>query len=337
MTTPWFITRGAVLTWDDITTYDWVALAAAAGLTTLSVHTDALTSERGAAFLDECRQAGLAIERQQHALSRLLPRELFDKDPAMFRLTEDGERSPDSNCCASSAAGLDVIAANAVGELDDPGTTTGRYYFWPDDGGLRCHCRECAGLSHTDQALLVENRIVRAMREVRPDAQVSHLAYQSTMPAPERVRPEPGVFLEFAPFFRTWEVPLSRRDAHGPGWDRDVPGRDSRRAARRDDRRIAHGDYLDHLDANLACFGAETAQVLEYWLDVSLFSDWTLPAVELPWADGVLRDDLDTYGSRGIRHVTAFAAYMNGAYFAAHPSTEPVRAYGAALLDWRRP
>ncbi|RIQ10827.1 DUF4838 domain-containing protein [Jiangella rhizosphaerae] len=335
MTTPWFTTRGVVLTWDDITTYDWVALAAEAGLTTISVHTDALTSERGHAFLDACRRAGLEVEREQHALSRLLPRDLFETDPAMFRMTEDGRRVPDSNCCASSEAALEVIAANAVKELDDPGTTTGRYYFWPDDGGERCHCDGCAGLSHTDQALLVENRIVTALREVRADAQVSHLAYQSTMPAPVQVRPEAGVFLEFAPFFRTWEVPLSRRDAQGPDWPRDVPERGSRRAARRDDRRVAHGDYLDHLDANLACFGAETAQVLEYWLDVSLFSDWTLPAVELPWADGVLEDDLSTYGSRGIRRITTFAAYMNGGYFAAYPSTDPVRAYGAALLDWR--
>jgi hypothetical protein len=35
-----------------------------------------------------------------------------------------------------------------------------------------------------------------------------------------------------------------------------------------------HGQPLDALGASLAWFGAEDAQVLEHWLDVSRFSGW---------------------------------------------------------------
>jgi hypothetical protein len=41
-------------------------------------------------------------------------------------------------------------------------------------------------------------------------------------------------------------------------------------------------------------FPAGTAQVLEYWLDVSRFSQWKRPAVRLPWRRDVLEADLAT-------------------------------------------
>ncbi|ACQ78702.1 conserved hypothetical protein [Beutenbergia cavernae DSM 12333] len=334
---PWFTTRGIVLTWDDVTSYDWPALAARAGLTTVSVHTsaDGWASPAAHELRARCAELGLAIEEQQHALDRLLPRALFDTAPGMFRAGADGVRTPDANCCASSPDALDVIAEHAVTELERSATTTDRFYFWADDGGGWCHCPRCSELSPSDQSLLISNHVMRALRRVRPAAQLSHLAYQSTMAAPVATVPEKGVFLEFAPFFRTWEVPLSRTEANGPGWDPSVPDRSSPRAGRRDMLRVSHAEYLDRLDENLTVFPAATAQVLEYWLDVSLFSDWTMPAVELPWSDGVLEADLDTYGSRGIRHVTTFGAYMNGEYFASVGGVEPVERYGRALAAWR--
>ena len=85
---------------------------------------------------------------------------------------------------------------------------------------------------------------------------MAHLAYQGTIPAPEIVKPENDIFLEFAPFNRRWDKPLRERDAI------------------RDGMTITHGEYIDALEANLKVFPKETAQVLEYWMDVSLFSDW---------------------------------------------------------------
>ena len=86
-----------------------------------------------------------------------------------------------------------------------------------------------------------------------------------------------------------------------------------------------HGAQLDALDANLAWFGSEDAEVLEYWLDVSLFSSWKRDAKKkLPWKRDVFLEDIAAYADRGIRHVTSFAAYMDADY---------VKQYGEPPLD----
>ena len=61
-------------------------------------------------------------------------------------------------------------------------------------------------------------------------------------------------------------------------------------------------------------FPKDTAQVLEYWLDVSGFSRWKRPAVKLPWRRDVFAADVATYRERGIRHVTTFAAWVDAGY-----------------------
>ena len=88
-------------------------------------------------------------------------------------------------------------------------------------------------------------------------------------------------------------------------------------------------------DENLAWFGRQGAQVLEYWLDESRFSDWNrAKTVEIPWSDAVFHDDLATYAQRGICHVTTFAAWLDGDY-AKRWGVAPVRAYGAGLNRWK--
>jgi hypothetical protein len=57
-----------------------------------------------------------------------------------------------------------------------------------------------------------------------------------------------------------------------------------------------------------------TAQVLEYWLDVSRFSKWKRPAVELPWNEGVFLQDAEAYAQLGIRQVTTFAVWTDADY-----------------------
>lgn len=85
------------------------------------------------------------------------------------------------------------------------------------------------------------------------------------------------------------------------------------------------------LKANLEVFDVEDAVVLEYWLDVSLFSRWKRPVVELPWHPEVCSSDLATYASYGIHNVTTFAVYMDKEYFERFPSTAPIEQYGALL------
>ena len=97
---------------------------------------------------------------------------------------------------------------------------------------------------------------------------------------------------------------------------------------------VTNGDNLRWLEQNLEVFPAEDAVVLEYWLDVSLFSRWKRPAVQLPWRSDVCRSDLATYARYGIRNVTSFAVYMDASYFERFPSTEPVEEYGSLLRSF---
>jgi hypothetical protein len=190
--------------------------------------------------------------------------------------------------------------------------TTGRYFFWGDDGQPWCRCPACKGLSDSDQATLLENHLLKALRRDDPRASLAHLAYLNSLSPPRQVRPEPRVFVEYAPIRRRYDLPYERQT--GPG----------------------EADGLAALDANLTVFPADSAQVLEYWLDVSRFSQWKRPAVKLPWRRDVLEADLASYASRGIRHVTSFAVYVDAEYRRRYGEPAFLREYGEALSASRR-
>jgi len=313
-----FKTRGVVLTVEDLETLDWPRRAAEAGLTTIGTHITPsqvarfVESEKGQAFLDECRALGLEVEHELHAMSDLLPRDLFDKAPEMFRMDERGNRVKNANCCVHSQDALDVIGENIERYAGLLKPTTGRYFYWIDDAMPMCRCPKCRVYSDADQALLLENEMLRLLRRLDERASLAHLAYANTLEPPTQVKPEPGIFLEFAPIHRTWERPLRDRAAHG---------------------KVAHGRYLDALDANLAVFDKDSAQALEYWLDVSLFSKWKRDRkVKLPWRKEVVLADLKTYFDRGIRHITTFAVYIDGDYITQF-GEPPTEEYGACFAE----
>lgn len=320
-------TRGVVLYPFDLTLADWPERARRAGLTTIGLHAarrfdvlrDFIEGKAGRRFLRQCERNDLAIEFELHAMGELLSRELHLKDPALFRVDERGDRNPDANCCPSSAAALDIIASKAVewARLFQP--TTHRYFYWPDDGAQWCHCSRCRDLAASDQALRVENHVLRALRAQDPRAALAHLAYSHTLAAPQRVQPEPGIFLEFAPIQRNHVRSIGERAAATQaGAGGPDPG--------------TNAGYLDILAANLRIFGTDTAQVLEYWLDVSRFSGWKRPAVKLPWDAAVCRADIAAYRALGLKHITTFATFMDADYVGRHGDFQPVLdEYGAAL------
>ena len=80
-----------------------------------------------------------------------------------------------------------------------------------------------------------------------------------------------------------------------------------------------------------------TAQVLEYWLEVSRFSGWKKPAVPLTFRPDVFRQDLAAYARRGIRHVTSFAVFIDADYVRRYGPPNEVEAYGRELIDYRIP
>ncbi len=319
---PFFLTRGAVVVLSDLRTLDWPARAKRAGLSTLATHifphevAAFVQRDEGQKFLAACRGLGLQVEHELHAMSDLLPRALFDKDPTMFPLTDKGDRVRDYNLCVHSPAALDVVAENAIKYTKILRATTSRYFYWIDDGRPMCRCPKCRGLSDSDQALLLEHHVLRAIRQVDPQAKLAHLAYARTLPPPTQIKPAAGIFLEFAPIERKYDVPFRQRELPRGG-------------------SLAHGRLLDALDANLAWFGRDGAQTLEYWLDLSRFSGWKRQNVKaIPWHDGVFRDDLRTYAERGVRHVTTFAAWVDGDYVKRF-GDPPLEAYGAGFRPWR--
>ena len=320
----WWQMRGLVLSTKELAEVDWPSMAEKNGINTIGTHITPsevmafLASDQGQSFTAACREKGITVEHQLHAMAELLPRELFAQDPEMFRMDSSGVRTADYNCCVHSRKALDIIASNAaeIARVLRPGNH--RYYFWLDDNAPVCHCPLCREYSPSEQALIVENRLLQAIREQDPDARVAHLAYSHFMDPPVKVRPEEGIFLEFAPIYRSWDVPLVDEDAMCP---RGYP--------------VSNGDNLRWLEANLQLFDPEDAVVLEYWLDVSLFSRWKRPAVQLPWHPEVCRSDLETYARYGIRNVTSFAVYMDAEYFRRFPSTAPVEEYGALLRSFR--
>jgi hypothetical protein len=313
---PAFKTRGVVLVPEDLTLADWPERAKQAGLTTIGLHhgvsprevVKTVESERGREFLGKCRRLGLQVEYELHALREFLPRDLFVKDKTLFRMNDRGERVADCNLCVHSTPALDLVAEHALGTAKSLPPTTGRYFFWGDDGAPWCRCPRCRDLSDSEQALLLENHLLRALQRLNPGAQLAHLAYANTLQPPQQVKPREGVFLEYAPINRRYDVPYARQ-------------------TRAEDK-----DGLPALDANLKVFPPGTAQVLEYWLDVSRFSGWKRPGVRVPWKKEVFLSDVETYRARGIGHVTTFAAWIDADYVQRHGDTAFLAEYGAGLL-----
>ncbi|MBM4001017.1 MAG: DUF4838 domain-containing protein [Planctomycetes bacterium] len=308
-------TRGVVLVPEDLSLADWPRRAKDAGLTTIGIHHQNspraviawMQSDAGRRFSSDCERLGLHVEFELHAMKELLPRELFAKDAGMFRVNDAGERVADFNCCVHSTSALDQIAQNAATIAKVLRPTTGRYFYWGDDGEPWCRCSKCRDLTESEQALTVEHQILAALRTIDPRATLAHLAYHNTLVPPRRVKPVEGIFLEFAPIHRRYDVAYAKQE----------------------DGKLADG--LAALDANLEVFPTETAQVLEYWLDVSRFSQWKRPGVRLPWNGDVFTDDVATYRKRGIRHITTFAAWIDESYRSRFGDLSFLEAYGRGL------
>ena len=90
---------------------------------------------------------------------------------------------------------------------------------------------------------------------------------------------------------------------------------------------------IDTLDANLKLFPRDTAQVLEYWIDVSRFmgQQHSKERVRLPWNRDVFLADLASYRRRGIRHITSFACRVDAEYLKKFGDPSFIAEYGEGL------
>lgn len=267
-----------------------------------------LQSEDGQLLIDLCKKENIDLEYECHVLQEILPRSLFYSHPEYFRVDSNGVRTNDLNMCFSSEGAWSVIEKNVTELLEWIKPTTNRYFFWIDDSydGF-CNCEKCKHFSPSDQALLYENRLLKIIRRTNSIATLAHLAYASTLEAPITIKPEDGVFLEFAPIGRNYQKPLSSKEYNA-------------------------------LKDNLEIFPTKTACVLEYWLDVSMFSGWERDNwSKVPWDSSFGKRDIELYKSLGIHSFTTFATWMlHQKYFdlyGQYEAIEVLKEYSALLKD----
>ena len=261
-----------------------------------------VNSETGKNYLDRLRALGLKVEFEYHAMSWLLPREEFHSHPDWFRMDGQGERTPDVNLCPSNSEALSYIEDRAELLAHALPTDTGKYYIWQDDvEGKGCCCPKCKKLSISDQILLMMHAVLKGLRRTDPVARLSYLAYFDTLEVPH-IRPEDGIFLEFAPFKRNLSLPLN----HPASPDN-----------------LSQSKTLLPL---LAHFGKRDSCALEYWIDNSLQSDFKRPPKELILHQDVILQDIAFYKSLGFEKITSFAGYLDDEYCRLY-GEPPVRRY----------
>lgn len=218
-----------------------------------------------------------------------------------------GERTPDFNLCASNADALAYVAQRTalLASLLDTGSSD--YYFWMDDvTDCGCHCPDCKRLSPSDQQLRVVNAMLTGLRQYDRGAKLCYIAYHDAMDVPVSVEPLEGVFLEYAPIKRDFRRPLN-----DPGSPENA--RESR-----------------SLRELITFFGPENARVLDYWMDNSLFSNWTKPPKSFVLEEEVMRRDVEFYLSLGFREITSFGCYLGPDYQALY-GKPPLKRYGEIL------
>lgn len=251
-------------------------------------------------LLDYAVSRGLKLEYEMHAASYLVPRELFNSHPEYFRTDETGHRTSCLNFCFSNPEAMEIALSNAEKLAEALYASEPNYYFWLDDDakGSGCQCEKCREYSFSDQQLLFENRLVRRLRRNNPRAAVLHLAYYQAMHPPTKVRPEAGIFLEYAPIERDMKKSL-----------------------------CAQGADAEHIRALLDFFGRKNARVLEYWFDNSYFSAWKKPPRPFAADGALIREDIGFYASLGFDNIASFACFLGEDYEALYGEAD-ISAFG---------
>ena len=293
--------RLTLLVHPDEFTGRWIDRAAKLGVDRLSVHpaggSAAVTSLSNLLVrletpdfrsrVDEARRQGLEVGYEMHAAGWLLPRSLFAEHPDWFRMDEKGTRRADCNFCVSSDAAMDFVARRAVELTSRLYGSVHDYSLWLDDcRGKWCRCAKCRGLSPGDQQLVYCNRVVAELRRHIPDARLSYLAYFDAMTPPTKVRPAPGVFLEYAPIDRDMRKPLIEQD---------------------------NADVRPLADL-LRTFGRPGSCALDYWVDNSFFSKWRKPPKRFVPETRVILADTDRYRRLGFETISSFACFLGDDY-----------------------
>ena len=312
--------RSSVIIYPDEVSRKWIDRMADAGITVLGIHPRGGKYSAGSlqALVDKCKdpafrelldyaaQRGLEIEYEIHAAGYLLPRELFETHPEYFRQDQNGERVVKKNFCVSNTEALDMVAQRAADLAVSLYRSSRNFYFWMDDGrDIHCHCPQCCGLSASDQQLTVLNAMIRQIRKRIPDARLAYLAYIDSIVLPEKVQPEEGIFLEYAPFEK-----YTARTENAP-------------------QLIAREQRM--LDPLLRFFGHRGAKVLEYWYDNSMWSRWTKPPKHFVLDAAAMAGDIAAYRAMGFESISTFACFLGQEYEGLYCEEPDVAPFGEAV------
>ena len=134
--------------------------------------------------------------------------------------------------------------------------------------------------------MIVVNEIIKDIRKDIPDAKLAFLAYFNTSLPPTKIRPEKGVFVEYAPMERDMKKPSSEVS------DKEI----------------------DNQKKLLETFGKTDSKVLEYWYDNSMMSNWTKPPKQFIPNNDLIRDDMDYYRQLGFNYLSSFACFLGADY-----------------------
>lgn len=228
-------------------------------------------------LIDKLEKGGVAVEYQLHAVSYLLPRELFKSNPDLFLLDESGNKSMAFNCCPSSGEALRIIEKNAGNLALLLKQKTSRYHLWADDdlgADIRCRCGKCKNLSAFSQNSIICEAITRGIKKYNEKAENTLLLYGEEREyhgAPE------NTFIEFAPFKREHAIPVTKGEKNA--------------------------FFAEKLKKLISLYGADKVSVLEYFLSFD-FNDFLR-------GDGTLRveKDVEFYMNAGVTDLTTFAVF----------------------------
>ncbi len=296
---------------------DWLPILKRSGINTVGLHAlyqyggleghlNWLLKEDTQALIAEFEKNGIMIEHQIHAVDWLLPRSLFSQRPDWFRMDQNGDRTANWNFCVSNEEALEFLENSAYKLALLLRQKSHQYYIWSDDcEGALCCCEKCRRHNGADQNMLLMQRILKGLKRYDEKAQLSFLAYQDSMALPT-IPPDKDMFLEFAPIDRNHQVALCDEDE-------------------------ANARMRESLRKLLEIFPAESTQVLEYFLDVSLFCQWKREnAQPLSLDEERLSRDVAWYKSMGVGGITSFAGFIDAEWRAQYGEKD-ILLYGKVL------
>lgn len=295
--------HGIVLAGADLDYGGWPEALEGAGLNLLGIHSTGLTAAQQK-VVDACRDRGIEVEYELHLTPKLMTPALFESRPQWFAMDILGQRDKRGNPCTSQPGALDLARQEACEYARRLPSSTHRYHFWAGDNARWCNCPGCSPYSPSDQNAILMKAMLEGVRLADPLGSLAYLAYLETLPPPLQVEPADGLFLEFAPYRRSFLEPLDAPACH------------------------ANTEHRRALAALLDRFPAATAQVLEYWLDVSYFSNYAKPLRHVQPDPEHLRRDIALYRAHGINAITTFAVRMGPDYIANYGLDEVV-SYGS--------